>query len=232
MVSTIALLANVPLVVFFALLAAYMASSYKKRKSLGSFFLLISFVSIAVAYFVWVLRVLIVPDVASTPELLLFWQVAYVGNASAGYFLCVFGVYLGQPDLLAQKKWLYVVFLGPVVAVLIPVFFMTDALNPPQLFTEISDLTPGPAMIPFFLVGLLALFIPIYAFARFLTTGQKGSFQYRRAQVLLAGLVFVFIGLFVDGMKLIDGFPMLFVKLICAGGAVILLYGFAFFKEK
>ncbi len=231
MVSIIALIANVPLVVFFALLGAYMTNSYKKRKSLASLFLFISFTSIAVAYFGWVLRVLIVPDIAGPQDLLPYWQVAYVGNASAGYFLCVFGVYLGQPDILAQKRWLYVVLLGPVVAVLIPVFTMTDTLIL-KTFTGISDLTPGLTMIPFLLVGVLALIIPIYAFVRFLTTGQKGTFQYKRARILLIGLVLIFIGLFVDAMKLSDDYPMLFIKLACAGGAAILLYGFAFFKEK
>ncbi len=231
MVSSIALIANVPLVVFFALLGIYMASSYKKRKSLASLFLFISFTSIAVAYFGWVLRIVIVPDNAGVLDLVPYWQVAYVGNAAAGYFLCVFGVYLGQPDLLAQKKGLYVVFVVPVVVVLIPVFFMTNSLIP-TTFTGISDLTPGLAAIPFLLVGLLALIIPIYAFVRFLSTGKKGSFQYRRAKLLLVGLVLVFIGLFVDAMKLSDDYPMVFIKLACAGGAAILLYGFAFFKEK
>ncbi len=231
MVSSIALIANVPLVVFFALLGAYMASSYRKRKSLASFFLFISFTSIAAAYFGWVLRVLIVPDNAGLQDLLPYWQVAYLGNAIAGYFLCVFGVYLGQPDLLARKKWLYVVFIIPVIVVLVPVFFMVDSLTP-KTFTGISDLTPGLPAIPFLLVGMVALIIPIYAFVRFLTTGQKGSFQYRRAKILLVGLILVFIGLFVDAMKLTDDLPMIFIKIACAGGAAILLYGFAFFKEK
>ncbi len=230
MVSSIALIANVPLVVFFALLGGYMANSYKKRKSLASFFLFISFSSIAVAYFGWVLRILVVPDIAGRLELLPYWQVAYVGNAVAGYFLCIFGVYLGQPEFLSQRKWLYVVFIAPVLVVLIPVFFMVDSLTVTP-FTDISDLTPDLPAIPFLLVGLVALIIPIYAFVRFLTTGQKGSFQYRRARILLLGLVLVFIGLFVDAMKLTDDFPMIFIKIACAGGAAILLYGFAFFKE-
>ena len=231
MVSIIALIATLPLVVLFLVLGIAIADSFRKRRQPATFFLMLGFICIGFAYMSWTVRILLLPDDAGKSDILIYFQLAYVFNAFAGYFICLFGVSLGIPELLPKKKWLYALFLIPVVVVLIPILAMTATLQL-KVFTGITDLGPDLTAIPFLAVGILSLLIPIFAFVHFLREGDKNSFQYRRAQIILIGLVIVFAGLLVDAMKLTDNIIMVFIKLIFAAGAFILLYGFKLMKEK
>ena len=189
--------------------------------------------AIALTYIWWTLRALLfAADSRASDGWFILWQLAYGFGVLAFYFLALWSLALISPDLLEQRKSLYLVLLvlWLIVAIDLTVI-MNDNIadSNPVVFAGLNDVKPDIILSG---ISTLAVVIytgiPILGFLRYLLSKvNRTSPNFRKILIIEVGLIFFFLGSVVDASKAappIIGGALLFISRSFMGSGIILMF--------
>ena len=207
-------------------------NSEGRLRSLSLYFALFSLM-LASTYIFWTLRALYFSDISDPSDWLILWQLAYGVGVLGFYFLSLWALTLLRPELLEEKKYLYIILLVPWLLVMLDIFILTTptiANNAAISYAFVSDIQPDLILQAFsgLAVGLYSG-IPILLFLSYLRASEnKGTTNYRKIAIIEIGLILFTLGTFIDATKIDfigNSDILLFVfRISIALGAVIMFF--------
>ena len=205
-----------------------------RLRSLSLYFAFFSLM-LASTYIAWTIRVAYFSADSIPSNWLFLWQIAYGVGVLGFYFLILWALTLLRPELLEERKYLYVVLLVPWLLVMLDIFILTTPSSADAAvisYAFVNDIQPDQILQIFsgLAVGIYAG-TPIYLFLRYLlASDNKGTTNYRKIAIIELGLILFTLGTFIDATKLEligDSDILLFVfRISIALGAVIMFFGF------
>ena len=188
---------------------------------------MISFLCTAATYFVWGLRVLLIPQFESNINLLLpYWKAAYLLAALSLVFLD-----LAVINLIKLKRSIYtkiittlIVITYIIAAILIIVGFDVGLVT----FMDVTDLTINDQAIYLLFVFLMLFYlsIPNIFFINYLRKLPSKSILFKKSLYIELGLFLFSIGTILDGARLPNNYGILILRLIIMVGGLFMIKGF------
>lgn len=222
----------VPFTILFLSTLNNARNSEGRLRSLSLYFALFSLM-LASTYIAWTIRVAYFSADAEPSDWLFLWQIAYGMGVLGFYFLILWALALLRPELLEERKYLYLLLLIPWLLVMVDIFVITTAANAETIsYAFVKDIKPDLILQAFsgLAVGIYAG-TPILLFLNYLRASEnKGTTNYRKIAIIEIGLILFTLGTFVDATKIDiigDSDILLFVfRISIALGAVIMFIGF------
>ena len=185
--------------------------------------------AIGLTYFFWTIRnVFFTSSSQPSDGWLLLWQLAYGFVVLAFFFLALWSLTLISPQLLEDKKWLYIILVIPWLIVIVDLFIIapTNAPNVVQ-FANVNDLKPDIILEVFATLAVLVYtFIPLIGFLRYLWASEnRGTTNFRRILIIEIGLLFFAIGAIVDASKLAPNEALIVTRGFEALGIILMFIG-------
>lgn len=229
MVSIISIIGTFSIVIVFGTYFGFTLRSYLKNPARSKLFFMMSFISVSLTYFVWGLRVLIIPQFETDINILYpFWALAYAFGGTALVFLAFASLELTQKKFNIIKIIILVTYVG--ILILLVIGFEV-ALT---IFMDVSDLTIVNQIV-YISFTILILFYVIFPNAIFLNflrkSPSKTTLAYKKVRTIELGVILWSIGFLLDGARFPSNIGILIARLITMIGGLIMIIGFFLMKK-
>ena len=187
--------------------------------------------AIGLTYFFWTIRIVFFTYNSQPADgWLLLWQLAYGSGVLAFFFLALWSLTLINPQLLGDKRWLYIILVIPWLAVIIDLFIIVPMnLTTLQVvqFANVNDLKPDIILETFATLAVLVYtLIPLIGFLRYLLAPEnKKTTNFRKILIIEVGLLFFAIGAIVDASKLAPNEVLILTRGFEAIGIILMFIG-------
>lgn len=227
MVSLIGIIGTFSIVIVFSIYFLTTLYSYIRTKYLSKIFLMTSFLSTVAAYFVWGLRVLLIPQFESNIDVLLpYWTAAYLLAALSFIFLdfAIINLIELKHSIYTKIITTLIVITYVIAAILIIVGFDVRLV----IFMDVTDLTINDQVIYLLFIFLMLLYlsIPNIFFINYIRKFPSKSILFKRSVYIELGLFLFSIGSILDGARFPSNLGILIMRIIIMIGGLFMIIGF------
>jgi len=232
LISLIGIIGTFSLVIVFFIYFIATFFSYLKAKHPSKLFFMGSFLSTVLTFFVWGLRVILLPqNEPNINTLLPYWTIAYIFAALYLVFLdfAIFELIGGEKKSIYIKLMSIIITILYIIVVIILIIGFDVGI---VTFMDVTDLQIKNPFVSYFFLLLILFYlsIPNIFFILYLRRFPRTSKLYRKMIYIELRLFLFSFGAILDGARFPSNIGIFIARIIIMLGGIVMIIGFYYSK--